>query len=265
MLPSKLREARIDLDALCANLRLLGSGYRVDLAADAYGHGFRAIAETALDAGATEFTVRNELEENALLPLAATRDIRISVDRQIDTAMSGALYGLLPTKNPDREVARDCGDTLSHLTPVMRLSARVISVKRLKTDEPVSYGYTWRASRDTTLALVGIGYADGISRSASNAGTAFLRGDRPIVGRIAMDVLSLDVGDEEIAIGDEAVFFGHEPRSTEAWAAALKRPPLSVTAGIGRRVPRVYQSTSPITSMGASSSTSTRESTRSSS
>ena len=217
-----LREARIDLTAVRANLARLPTDYCVDLSGDAYGHGFTALAEAALTMGSREFRVSNPSEEATLRELAAARDIRISVEGPFRHA--AALYGL----------ANDAG-----LQPVMRLCASVISVKRLRAGDPVSYGYTWRAPIDTTLALVSIGYADGVSRRASNRATASLRGARPIVGRIAMDVLSLDLGDDAVSVGDEAVLFGHATGSTEAWAALLGVPPLSVTAGVGRRVARV--------------------------
>ena len=220
---TQLHQVRIDLDAVSANLAVLGRDYRVDLSADAYGHGFSRVAHSALDAGTRDFIVRDTREEGVLREIAAGRTIQVTIgDWSVNAE---AVYGL---------------GRHGPLHPVMRVSARVISVKRLVAGAPVSYGYTWRARVDTTVALVGIGYADGISRRASNRASAFLRGPRAIVGRIAMDVLSLDLGDDPVSIGDEAVVFGHIPGSTEAWAAELGVPPLSVTAGIGPRVPRVY-------------------------
>lgn len=220
---TQMREAHVDLSALHANLALLGHDYRVDVSGDAYGHGFTRVAQVALETGARDFVVHDQREEHVLRDIAADRSIRVSTGAS--SASAEALYGL---------------GRSARLRPVMRVSARVISVKRLAAGEPVSYGYTWRAPAETTIALVAIGYADGISRRASNSGFAFLRGTRPIVGRIAMDVLSLDFGDDSVSIGDEAVVFGHEPGSTEAWAANLGVPPLSVTASIGHRVPRVF-------------------------
>lgn len=232
MTATEFRVARIDLDALRRNLHCLGALHPVDLSGDAYGHGFARVATAALDAGSTEFIVRDDDEELALRVIADSRSLHVSSGPSTDLAASGAPYGV-GARHPEPPAHTE-------LIPVMTVTARVISVKRLLAGEPVSYGYTWRAPRDTTLALVAIGYADGIDRRASNRSVAFLRGERRIVGRIAMDVLSIDLGDDEVSIGDEVALFGHERGSTDSWASVLGVPALSVTAGIGRRVDRVF-------------------------
>jgi alanine racemase len=95
------------------------------------------------------------------------------------------------------------------------------------------------------LALVPLGYADGVDRDASNRATVYLAGaSRQIVGRVAMDVLSLDVGMDDVRVGDEAVLFG-DPRdgepSLDEWATVLGTNQLAVTCGIGARVARVWE------------------------
>ncbi len=218
-----LRRARVDLGAVYSNMAILGPDYVVDLSGGAYGHGFDQIAATVLDAGASRFVVENESDERRLRAIAKDRPI---FPERIDCAPDAAtVYGV---------------SSVRPLAPVMRVSASVISTKRFAAGDPVSYGYTWRAPTETTVALVGIGYSDGISRRASNRGSAYLRGIRPIVGRIAMDVLSIDIGDDEAEAGDEVVLFGFAPASAWAWAEHLGVPALSVTSGIGCRVPREY-------------------------
>ena len=128
--------------------------------------------------------------------------------------------------------------------PVMTLIAEVIAVKRVTAGTGVSYGYTYRAPRDTTIALVSIGYADGVPRLGSNAASASLAGLAfPVVGRIAMDQLVLDLGSSEALPGDIATIFGTpslgEPSAIE-WAQHTRRPPLALTAGLGRRIVRTY-------------------------
>ena len=84
------------------------------------------------------------------------------------------------------------------LTPVMTLQARVARTKRVAAGTGVSYDYTYRAERETTLALVPLGYADGVNGERSTGQRSTVRGRRyPIVGRVAMDQFLIDVGDDE--------------------------------------------------------------------
>jgi alanine racemase len=92
--------------------------------------------------------------------------------------------------------------------PVVRLQARVIGLRTVRAGDTVSYGATWTAPRDATIATVAAGYADGIHRSLSNAGTVELNGRvYPIVGRVTMDFLMLAV-DGPVALGEVATIYG---------------------------------------------------------
>lgn len=129
--------------------------------------------------------------------------------------------------------------------PVMSLIGEVISVKEVGVDEGVSYGYTYRTPRATRLALVALGYADGVPRLASNRAEVLVAGSRhPLVGRIAMDQFMLDIGDADVEPGVDAVLFGDpdrgEPSALE-WAVWTERTPLALTAGIAARVERVVR------------------------
>jgi alanine racemase len=128
--------------------------------------------------------------------------------------------------------------------PVMTLTAEVIAVKRVTAGTGVSYGYTYRAPAGTTIALVSIGYADGVPRLGSNTASASIAGIAfPVVGRIAMDQLVLDLGSAEAQPGDIATVFGSvalgAPTAIE-WGLRTRRPPLALTAGLGRRIVRTY-------------------------
>ncbi|WP_083365311.1 alanine racemase [Microterricola viridarii] len=144
------------------------------------------------------------------------------------------LYGLSPW-----------GDGLPdglELTPVMTLAARVAAVRRVRAGTAASYDYTWRAERETTLALVPLGYADGIPRQASGRASVSVNGAQyPIVGRVAMDQFIVDVGDAAVQVGDEVVLFG-DPRSgvpsAEDWADAAGTINYEIVTRIGQRVPR---------------------------
>ena len=129
--------------------------------------------------------------------------------------------------------------------PVMTLTAEVIAVKRVTAGTGVSYGYTYRAPGDTTIALVSIGYADGVPRLGSNTASASIAGVAyPVVGRIAMDQLVLDIGQAHAEPGDIATVFGsgaHGHPTAIEWGQRTRRSPLALTAGLGRRVIREYQ------------------------
>ncbi len=130
------------------------------------------------------------------------------------------------------------------LRPAMRVSALVVGVKTIEAGEGVSYGYTYRAPRRTNLALVGIGYADGVDRFAGNRSLLLLRGvPRLIAGRVAMNALVLELGDDTASVGDEAVLFG-DPRAGEphiaSWAAALGKSAEEIAIAFGSHLPRRY-------------------------
>jgi alanine racemase len=107
----------------------------------------------------------------------------------------------------------------------------------------VSYGYTQRTDRETTLALVPLGYADGIPRHASGRAAVMIGGVRhPQLGRIAMDQFVVDVGDSEVRIGDEVVVWGDAAEgapSADEWGDAAGTIGYEVVTRIGPRVPRV--------------------------
>jgi alanine racemase len=150
-----------------------------------------------------------------------------------------SVYGLSPA--PDAGMPADFG-----LRPAMTLAARVALVKRVPAGHGISYGHQYHTSRETTLALVPLGYADGIPRAASNAGPMLLGGRRrTIAGRVAMDQVVLDLGDDSAAAGDEVVLFGPgdggEP-TAEDWARALGTISYEVVTRVGPRVPRIMVS-----------------------
>lgn len=119
-----------------------------------------------------------------------------------------------------------------------RFVADVISVKRVPADTPVSYGYHYRTTTETTLALVAAGFADGVPRSAS--GKAFVRVGNtlcPVAGRIAMDQFIVDCGDTPVAVGDEVEIWGTSP-TIDQWAKWSGRPVEALLAHVGDRVVR---------------------------
>ncbi|MGQ0631052.1 MAG: alanine racemase [Sporichthyaceae bacterium] len=148
-----------------------------------------------------------------------------------------AVYGFSPV--PQLGGSADYG-----LRPAMTLTARLALTKRVPAGHGVSYGHTHITTAETTLGVVPIGYADGIPRTASGRGPMQVRGERTrIAGRVCMDQVVLDLGDREVAAGDEVVLFGPgdagEP-TVQEWADELGTITYEIVTGIGARVPRVY-------------------------
>lgn len=145
-------------------------------------------------------------------------------------------YGLSPL---DGVSAHSLG-----LTPAMELSAEVVSVKRVPAGAGVSYGHRYRTDRDTTLALIPLGYADGIPRQASGLGPVTINQSRfTVAGVVAMDQIIVDVGDAEVSAGDRAVVFG-DPElgapSADEWAVAAGTINYEIVSRLGHRVERRY-------------------------
>lgn len=157
-------------------------------------------------------------------------------DTHYDLVRPGlAVYGLEPAPGLAGEVP---------LRPALRWCSRASLVKRLAAGEALSYGLRWTAPRETTVATVPAGYADGVTRALTNTGAVVCRGRRaPMVGTVCMDQFMVDLGDEEAVAGDEVVLLGEqggERVTAEDWAQWLGTINYEVVCGIGRRVPRVY-------------------------
>jgi alanine racemase len=128
------------------------------------------------------------------------------------------------------------------VTPVMELRTRVSCIKPVKQGETVSYGRTWTAPRDTMIAVLPIGYADGLSRGLSGNFPVTIRGARyPLVGRICMDQCMADLGPEpELRRWEEVTVFGPGTLTAADMAAVLGTIPYEITCNINKRVPRLY-------------------------
>ena len=130
------------------------------------------------------------------------------------------------------------------LVPAMTLRSTVALVKRVPAGSGVSYGHVYTTDRETGLALVPLGYADGVPRAATSVGPLQLGGKRrQIAGRVCMDQFVVDVGDDPVAAGDEVLLFGPgrdgEPTAQD-WADALGTITYEIVTRIGTRVPRAY-------------------------
>ncbi|MFB0833938.1 alanine racemase [Arthrobacter halodurans] len=181
------------------------------------------------------------LAENAGFDLevrhtANTPAILSRPDTHFDMVRLGlGMYGLSPFRDQTSE-------DLS-LRPAMRLVARVANAKTVPAGQGVSYGLTYRTGHPTLLALVPLGYGDGVPRSATS-GPVHIRGRLfRSCGRVAMDQFVVDMGpDEDIAglVGAEVVLFGDGGPSADEWAESAGTINYEIVTRVSPRVPRVY-------------------------
>jgi len=147
-----------------------------------------------------------------------------------------AMYGLSPDVNT-------LGSSQNlELEPAMTLKAEIHLVKRVPAGSPVGYGGTQTTSRDTKLAIITMGYADGIPRNASSAAGVFAAGRKAaIIGRVSMDQFVVDLGADSNAVAGEMVeVFGANGYSIDDWAAASGTINYEIVTRIAARVPRIY-------------------------
>lgn len=153
---------------------------------------------------------------------------------KLDMVREGiVLYGLAPSEQVK----------IDGYLPAMSMKARISMVKRVAAGESISYGRTYTAERDMTVATVPVGYADGYIRAFSK-GEVLVQGRRAkIVGRICMDQMMIDVTGMEVKTGDTVTLFGTDGEGTlpvDELAALADTINYETVCLIGRRVPRVY-------------------------
>ncbi|QPP08379.1 alanine racemase [Streptomyces bathyalis] len=147
--------------------------------------------------------------------------------------VGSAVYGLPPMPG------RDFG-----LRPAMTVRARVLMTKRVPAGCGVSYAHDYTTDRPATLAVVPLGYGDGLPRAAGTAGRVLVHGvPRPIAGRISMDQCVVDCGDLPVAAGDVVTVLGDgrdDAPTADAWAATLGTVSYDIVTGFGcrSRLPR---------------------------
>lgn len=128
--------------------------------------------------------------------------------------------------------------------PVMELRSRVTSLKKVAAGDTVSYGRTWTAKKETYIATIPVGYADGYPRLLSNRSRVLINGQTyPVVGRICMDQTMVNLGPRtDVALYDEVTLFGPDPAGPDAQEIAdlAGTIPYEITCGISPRVPRIY-------------------------
>lgn len=193
-------------DTLCADVR-----------ANAYGHSVEIVKPVFAKSG-----FRNFLTDDGCA--SADHDqVHIVIDAEL-------LYGF---------ASSDEGQSPGGFTTFV---GEVVNVKRVPAGQRISYGYTYSTTAESTVALVGLGYADGVTRRASSVASVRIGAHAgTIAGRIAMDQFVVDMGDAPVRIGDEAIIWG----STELGHPTVSKlsaltgiAPLALTSLVGYRVHR---------------------------
>ncbi|MFD0679184.1 MULTISPECIES: alanine racemase [unclassified Paenibacillus] len=148
-----------------------------------------------------------------------------------------SLYGLLPSE----QLRSDRHPILQ----AMGFKTKISALKTVPANHPVSYGCTFKPNKDSRIATIPVGYADGLSRLLSNKGYVLVHGQRvPIIGRICMDQTMIDVTSvSHVLVGDEVTLFGWSEESllpVDELADCMNTINYEVVCSIGKRVPRVY-------------------------
>ncbi|MFC1817019.1 alanine racemase, partial [Thermodesulfobacteriota bacterium] len=145
------------------------------------------------------------------------------------------LYGHYPSRETSRSIMP---------RQVMTLKTFVTHVRNLPENCPVSYGRRWVSSRPTQIAVLPIGYADGIRHNLTNRGEVLIQGKRyPMVGTVTMDHIMVDVGDDPVTPGDEVILWGESAQGNLPLleiAARIGTIPYELICGVSKRVKRVY-------------------------
>ena len=171
--------------------------------------------------------IRHIANSGAILQLPESR---------FDMVRAGILlYGVYPSQEARRTIS---------VQPALSWKSRVVYFKVVQPGHPVSYGSTWQADHPVRIVTVPVGYGDGYGRSLSNTAAVIIRGTRyPVVGRICMDQIMVNIEWDAAYNGDAVILLGADGdesitcQDLADWAGTI---PYEVLTGIGARVPRIY-------------------------
>ena len=171
-----------------------------------------------------------------IIHMAASGAILDLAESYFDAVRPGILmYGHYPSSETSRCILP---------RQVMSLKTYVAHVRDMPGGHPVSYGRRWITPGPTRIAVLPIGYADGVSRRFTNNGEVLIAGRRyPIVGTVTMDYIMVNVGSDPVAVGDEVLVWGESPGGVIQALDVAERIgtiPYELTCAVSRRVPRVY-------------------------
>jgi alanine racemase len=173
--------------------------------------------------------------EDLVLSIANSAAVLTRPDAHADWVRPGLmLYGASPLLN---QSAQSLG-----LKPVMQLSSRLISIKQLNVGDTVGYGATWKASEVMPMGIVGIGYGDGYPREVPAEAYVLINGKQaPIIGRVSMDMITVDLRGIDCVIGDEVTLWG-EGLPIDFVAQWTNTIAYTLMCGVTQRVQRINKS-----------------------
>ncbi|APU58649.1 alanine racemase [Clostridium botulinum] len=185
----------------------------------------------------------NKLEEkNIQLPIKHIANSAAIIDLEnthLDAVRAGIImYGYYPSNYVLRNNI--------NLKPVMSLKTSIVHIKKVSSGEYISYGRTFKTKRESIIATLPIGYADGYNRLLSNKGKVIVNGKlAPVIGRVCMDQCMIDVTFiENLKVGDVVTIMGEEngvSYTAEDIASQIGTISYEVICNVNKRVPRVYK------------------------
>ena len=184
------------------------------------------VACEAVQARGLDLKIRHIAESAAILEMP---------EAHLDMVRAGVIqYGMWPSEEVGHPI---------ELKPVMKLCAQIVFLKKMHPGETIGYGRTWEAKRESLIATLPLGYADGYIRAYGKGGAKVLLDGQlvPVAGRVCMDQVMVDVTDlPEVKEGDVAVLFGAPELTVDDAARILDTINYEVTCLVSPRVPRVY-------------------------
>lgn len=180
--------------------------------------------------------MRKKNKRPAMIHMANSGAVLDLPDSTFDAVRPGIiLYGYYPSSETSRSI---------DIRQVMTLKTFVAHIRNVPAGFPVSYGRRWKTVKPTTIAVLPIGYADGIRRGLTNQGKVMIKGKLyPMIGTVTMDHIMIDVGDDRISPGDEVIIWGEGPQGVIEVldvAESIGTIPYELTCGVSKRVPRVF-------------------------
>ncbi|GAF98351.1 unnamed protein product, partial [marine sediment metagenome] len=180
--------------------------------------------------------IQNLDKKPSMIHMANSGAILDVLESYFDAVRPGILmYGHYPSSETSHSIRP---------RQVMTLKTFVAHVREMPAGFPISYGRQWTTKKTSKIAVLPLGYADGVSRKLTNKGEVLIQARRyPMVGTITMDSIMIDVGDDPIEPGDEVIIWGESPQgSIQALEVAEKIGTIAyeLTCGVSKRVKRAY-------------------------
>ena len=175
--------------------------------------------------------LRPQFADDILVHAANTGGILFYPNTHFDMVRSGiGIYGYTP------------GETsVKGLVPALRLKSKIVQVKKLEKGQTVSYGATWTASKKTNIAIIPIGYEDGIRRNLSGSLEVKIAGKLyPVVGTITMNFCMINLGSDRYDTNTPAELLGAENLTAKNWADHLGTIPYEILTSLSKNIPRKY-------------------------